>query len=122
MSPNLPSQTAHRLALPCLGLSVQLGIFGLLSALLYLFVDYPFFTVALGEPVGSSNAYSLKRSRRAAQLHLGKRRSSKEVTKPYEGLWQSPLAVKGNPLERLPVFHARLHTLSQHSAGSRDAP
>jgi hypothetical protein len=52
----------------------------LLLVLSSLFVDYPFFTVALHEPVRLSDACSLRRSRSAVQLHLGNRPASKGVT------------------------------------------
>ena len=48
-----------------------------------------FFSVALHEPVCFSNACSLRRSRSAAQLNVGKRRASKGVTERYESLWRS---------------------------------
>lgn len=48
-----------------------------------------FFTVALHEPVRFSNACSLRPSRSAAQLNVGKRRTSKGATERYEGLWRS---------------------------------
>src|ERR1700736_3749090 len=63
----------------------------LLLALSSLFVDHPFFTVALHQPVRFCNAFSLRQLRSAAQLNLGKRRASKGVTERYEGLWGSPL-------------------------------
>src|SRR6476646_11094392 len=69
--------------------SMSFGAVGHCSLLLplsSLFVDHPFFTVALHEPVRFSNACSLGRSRSAAQLNVGKRRASKGVTDRYEGL------------------------------------
>src|SRR5258707_3483411 len=54
-----------------------------------LFVDHPFFSVTLHEPVRFSNSSSLRRSRSPAQLNLGNRRASKVVTERYEGLWRS---------------------------------
>jgi hypothetical protein len=56
-----------------------------------LFVDHPFFSVALHQPVRLSNACSLRRSRSTAQLNVGKCRASKGVAERYEGLWRSPL-------------------------------
>jgi hypothetical protein len=53
-----------------------------------LFVDHPFFTVALHEPVRSCNAFSLRRLRSTAQLNVGNRRASKGVTERYESLWR----------------------------------
>ena len=90
----MPSQTAHRVALSDLRLSEQLGI--VVSSWFYrscssLFVDHPFFTIALHEPVCFSNACSLRRSRSAAQLNVGNRRASRGVTERYEGLRRSPL-------------------------------
>jgi hypothetical protein len=52
-----------------------------------LFVDHPFFTVALDELVRLSNTSSLRRSRSAAQLNVGNRLTSKGFTERYEGLW-----------------------------------
>jgi hypothetical protein len=48
-------------------------------ALSSLLVDHPF-TVALHQPVRFSNACNLRRSRSAAQLHIGNRPASKGVT------------------------------------------
>jgi hypothetical protein len=56
-----------------------------------LFVDHPFFSVALHQPVRLSDACSLRRSRSTAQLNVGKCRASKGVAERYEGLWRSPL-------------------------------
>src|SRR5262249_40484266 len=67
------------------------GHCGLLLALSQLFVDHPFFTVALDEPLRFSNACSLGRLRSAAQLNVGNRPASKGLTERYEGLWGSPL-------------------------------
>ncbi|MET4072154.1 hypothetical protein ABID58_006983 [Bradyrhizobium sp. S3.2.6] len=61
----------------------------LLLALSQPFVDHPFFTVALDEPVRVSNACSLRRSRSAAQLNVGNRPASRWVTEQYEGLGRS---------------------------------
>ena len=76
----MPPHTAHRVALPDLRPSEQLGI--VVSSWFYrsyssLFVDHPFFTIALHEPVRFSNACSLRRSRSAAQLNVGNRRASR---------------------------------------------
>ena len=63
------------------------------SSWYYRRLDHPFFTVALHEPVRFFNATCLRRSRSAAQLHVGKRRASKGVTEPYEGVGVTILSV-----------------------------
>jgi hypothetical protein len=87
--------------------SATSGTFGavqhcsLLLVLSSLFVDHPFFTVALHEPVRFSNAYSLRRSRSATQLNVGNRRASIVVTERYEGLWRS----QSRPLPQWVLCH-----------------
>jgi hypothetical protein len=72
----LPSQTAHRAALPDLGLSEQFSI--AVSSLYYRrCLSIILFTAALHEPVRLSNGCNLIRSRSAAQLNIGNRRTSK---------------------------------------------
>jgi hypothetical protein len=68
----LPSQTAHRLALPYLGFPEQFSI--AVSSWLYssLFVDRPSFTVALHDLM-----FRLRQFRLAAQLNVGNRQASK---------------------------------------------
>jgi hypothetical protein len=53
------------------------GHYSLLLVLSSLFVDHPFFSVALHQPVRLSYACILRRSRSAAQLNVGNRRASK---------------------------------------------
>src|ERR1700720_1081511 len=69
-----------------------------------LFVEHPSFSVALHQPVRLSDACSLRRSRSAAQLNVGKRRASKGGTERYEGLWRSPLA---HHFRTGPALHGR---------------
>jgi hypothetical protein len=85
----LPSQTAHRVVLPSRRLSELLGIVAPLDIVVA--VRSSFFHRRASSAVHFSNACSLRRSRAAAQLHVGNRRASKGVTERYEGLWRSPL-------------------------------
>jgi hypothetical protein len=89
MRPNLPSQTAHRAALPDLRLSERSGIVVSSQQCRCCSSIHPLFAGALHEPVRSSNACSLRRSRSPVQLNVGNRLVSKGRTKRYEGLWRS---------------------------------
>ena len=95
----MPSQTAHRAALPDLRLSERFGI--VVSSWYYRRCSsiIPFFTVALHEPVRFSNACNLRRSRYAAQLHVGDRPVSKGATETIR---------RSMALESRPLLDARL--------------
>ena len=80
----------------------------LLLVLSSLFVDHPFFTVALHQPVRFSNACNLRRSRSATQLHVGNRPASKGVTETIR---------RSMALESRPPLDARLRLLE--SVGDR---
>ena len=69
------------------------------------------FTIALHEPVGSSSAYNLRRSRSAVQLHVGNRPTSKGVTETIRRFMA--LALKANHSRAM--GRIRLRRWGEHS-------
>ena len=72
----MPSQTAHRVALPCLRLSEHVGIVVSSGSIVSVGRSSFIFTVEFRGSVLFSNVDSLRRSRSSAQSDVGKRRAS----------------------------------------------